>query len=175
MFSTAMFRELFAHMEWADATTWTVLLGNEAAMDDAIVRRTVVHLHSAQQGFFTAWTGRPLQFRDPSDFPNMASVYAWAMPYYSDVRAFIAGLDDQVLEEPRRLPWTAPFEQQLGRQFAQTTFGDTLYQVIAHSNHHRGQIQARLRHLGAEPQIVDYIAWVWFERPAAAWPASVNL
>lgn len=170
MFTIAMFRELFAHMEWADATTWSVLLGHEAARSDDVVRGTVVHLHSAQQGFLAAWMNRPLQFRQPSEFPDIASVYAWATPYYADARAFIAGLDPQSFAEAQVLPWTAYFERQLGREFSGSTLGETLYQVIAHSNHHRGQIAARLRALGAEPQLVDYIAWVWFGRPAAEWP-----
>ncbi len=28
---------------------------------------------------------------------------------------------------------------------------------------------ARLRDVGGEPPLVDYIAWIWFGRPAPAW------
>ena len=28
--------------------------------------------------------------------------------------------------------------------------------------------------LGAEPPVVDYIAWVWLERPAPTWPEPVT-
>ena len=36
----------------------------------------------------------------------------------------------------------------------------------SHSTYHRGQVNARLREIGAEPPLVDYIAWLWFDRPA---------
>lgn len=47
--------------------------------------------------------------------------------------------------------------------------GETMIQVAMHSQYHRGQINTRLRELGAEPPLVDYIAWIWFGRPDAAW------
>jgi uncharacterized damage-inducible protein DinB len=40
-----------------------------------------------------------------------------------------------------------------------------------HSTYHRGQVNARLRELGIEPPLTDYIAWIWFGRPEAEWPA----
>ena len=49
---------------------------------------------------------------------------------------------------------------------------ETCLQVCSHSTYHRGQVNARLREIGAEPPLVDYIAWLWFERPAADWPPS---
>ena len=43
-----------------------------------------------------------------------------------------------------------------------------------HTGHHRAQANSRLRALGAEPPIIDYIAWLWLERPAPAWPEVVS-
>jgi uncharacterized damage-inducible protein DinB len=54
------------------------------------------------------------------------------------------------------------------------TIGQTATQLALHSSHHRGQINTRLRDAGAEPPLVDFIAWVWWGQPAAAWPASVT-
>jgi uncharacterized damage-inducible protein DinB len=42
-------------------------------------------------------------------------------------------------------------------------------QVVLHSTHHRGQIVARVRELGGNPPLVDYIGWIWLGKPAAAW------
>ena len=44
-----------------------------------------------------------------------------------------------------------------------------MIQVTIHSTHHRGQFNARLRQVGGEPPLVDYIAWVCFGRPPAEW------
>jgi len=41
--------------------------------------------------------------------------------------------------------------------------------VALHSLYHRGQVNARLREVGGTPPLVDYIAWLWFGRPAAEW------
>ena len=34
-----------------------------------------------------------------------------------------------------------------------------------------GQINARLREIGGEPPLVDYIAWIWLGRPTVNWPS----
>ncbi len=48
--------------------------------------------------------------------------------------------------------------------------GQSAVQVAMHSTHHRGQVAARLRELGVEPPMVDFIVWVWIGKPAAEWP-----
>ena len=65
-------------------------------------------------------------------------------------------------------------EQRLGRKPSGTTVGETGLQVALHSTYHRGQVTARLREVGGEPPLVDYIAWVWLGRPAAEWPAVAS-
>jgi len=42
-------------------------------------------------------------------------------------------------------------------------------QVAMHSSHHRGQVARRLRELGVESPLTDYIAWIWMSRPVADW------
>ena len=61
--------------------------------------------------------------------------------------------------------------EMLGHAPEVTTIGDTALQVALHGTYHRGQINARLREIGGEPPLVDYIAWIWLGRPAAAWPS----
>ena len=51
----------------------------------------------------------------------------------------------------------------------QSALGDILAHVPVHGQHHRGQVNARLREIGGEPPLVDYIAWIWFGRPAPDW------
>jgi uncharacterized damage-inducible protein DinB len=38
-----------------------------------------------------------------------------------------------------------------------------------HSAHHRGQALRRLRELGVEPPLCDFIVWIWTGRPDADW------
>jgi uncharacterized damage-inducible protein DinB len=72
---------------------------------------------------------------------------------------------------PLAMPWAAQIAERLGRSIGTTTIGEACFQVTSHSTYHRGQVNARLRELGAEPPLVDYIAWLWFDRPAAEWKA----
>ena len=78
-------------------------------------------------------------------------------------------LEESALKSEVSMPWVKSFETQLGRTFSTPTLGETIVQVASHSTYHRGQVNARLREVGGEPPLVDYIAWIWFGRPEPNW------
>jgi uncharacterized damage-inducible protein DinB len=39
----------------------------------------------------------------------------------------------------------------------------------SHTAYHRGQVNTRLRELGGDPPLVDFIAWIWMGKPGAEW------
>jgi uncharacterized damage-inducible protein DinB len=167
---TTIVRDLFLHMEWADATVWSAIAATPAAVTDARLREILAHLHVAQRGFLRAWRGEP---RD-APYPPLASlpeIAAWARSAYGEALAFLDALSDADAARSMPLPWASMVEQRLGCPPARTTLHDTLLQVPLHSLYHRGQVNARLREIGGTPPTVDYIAWVWLGRPAAAWPS----
>ena len=169
MITIALIRELFTHMEWADARVWAA---TPATMpSDDRLRETLVHIHLVQRAFLYAWTGRPFTdaIRNPDEFPALADVREWAQPYYREARAYLDTLTDERLAEPIDMPWAQQVADALGFTPATTRLGDTCFQVTSHSTHHRGQVNIRLRALGIEPPAVDYIVWVWHGRPAAQW------
>jgi uncharacterized damage-inducible protein DinB len=96
----------------------------------------------------------------------------WGRAYYGEAMAHLRTLSDEKISEPMPLPWASMVEQRLGRAPEVTLVGDTVLQVALHSLYHRGQINARLRSIGVEPPLVDYIAWVWMGRPGADWPSD---
>jgi uncharacterized damage-inducible protein DinB len=170
-YSSPLFSELYKHMEWADATLWRAALASPGAHHDDTLRGYLHHMHLTQQLFLAFWTGaspEPLVRRQPSEF-TLPELCAWAQPYYRDARAFLEGATPDVLARPLVVPWVAPYEKQLGRTFDVATIGETAYQVVSHSTHHRAQANTRIRAVGGEPPLVDYIAWIWFGRPAAPW------
>ncbi len=67
------------------------------------------------------------------------------------------------------LPWAVYYARELGSDVAPTTLGETMLQIVSHSTHHRAQVSTAVRVLGGTPVMVDYIAWLWAGRPAAAW------
>jgi uncharacterized damage-inducible protein DinB len=103
---------------------------------------------------------------DVSEFPDAAQIQSWIAPYYAAAHGFLDTVDEAALRRPVVMPWLDAIEKHLGRPPAQPTLAETMFQATSHSTYHRGQVNARLRAIGGEPPLVDYIAWIWFGRPA---------
>jgi uncharacterized damage-inducible protein DinB len=172
IFSIDLLRELFHHMEWADAEVWRAVLATDAARHDIVLRDLLLHLHGVQGAFVNLWAKRPMSFPDASQLPDVAAVRTWVEPNYRDAFEHLGRVDPGLLEERQTMPWLAALETQLGRPLADPTLGETMFQVTSHSTYHRGQVNARLRAVGGQPPLVDYIAWVWFGKPGADWSAA---
>ena len=162
-------RELFRHMEWADAAIWTAVLARESCRTDARLQEILYHLHVAQRAFLRTWRNEPREAPYPQ-FDDACPLMQWARAYYGEAMAYLHGASDEAMSQPMPLPWSDMVKQKLGRMPEVTTIGETALQVAMHSAHHRGQANARVREAGGEPPLVDYIAWVWLGRPQAAWP-----
>lgn len=172
MFSVDLLRELYLHMEWADATVWHAALASDRAAIDEPLRDRLLHMHVVQRAFLQVWTDHPVELPETSEFSSLSALEAWARPYYGEVRRYLETVDGSRLAQPLTAPWVRRFERQLGRTFETPMLADTLFQVTSHSTYHRGQVNSRLRELGVDPPLVDYIAWVWFGKPAADWARS---
>lgn len=163
--------DLYRHMEWADAAVWAAVLSSEEGRADAKLREYLQHLHVVQRAFLRAWRGEPADAPYPK-FDDAAPLVGWGRAYYAEAQAYLASLGGGSLSEPLTVPWASMVERRLGRPPEATTLGETLLQVALHTTYHRGQVNARLRALGGEPPVTDYIAWLWMGRPAPAWPAA---
>jgi uncharacterized damage-inducible protein DinB len=169
-------RELLQYTEWADATVWRAVMAHEGARTDTRLRDLLVHLHMVQRLFLLVWRDQPI----PSEvtaftaITDLVTLQPRAVAYYPEARAFLDALDAGAMTRPITMPFVAEYEKQLGTTFGVPTLGETIFQVMHHSTYHRGQVNARLREVGAEPPLVDYIAWIWFRRPAAEWSPLVS-
>ncbi len=166
--STDFFRELFTHMEWADALVWKAVRSLDRVGLDPKLRDGLFHVCATQHAFLNVWTDKPLAPPSPSEFVTLADLQAWGTGYYPAVHAFLNETLDSSLGESTPLPWTSDFEEWLGPEAATPTLGETVFQVVAHSTYHRGQINRRIRELGGEPPFCDFIAWVWLSKPRAS-------
>ena len=172
-YSVDALRELVQHMEWADAIVWRSVLAHDGARKDARLRNLLTHLHLVQRLFLMVWRNESLlPIRSFGDFAEIADLRARATTYYPDARAFLGSLDGTAMTRPILMPFVAEQEKRLGTKFAEPTLAETIFQVTSHSTYHRGQVNARLREVGAEPPLVDYIAWVWFGKPDPDWSLS---
>lgn len=163
-------RELIHHMQWADALVWSSVLSSPEAASDLALRGKLFHTHMVQRAFLYVWRAGTLG-PPPSEPPDLLMTLESARDYYSDLTPFLDALGEDELERPVALPWAGRFAQRLGREPATPSLAETLLQVVMHSTYHRGQVNARLREVGVEPPLTDYIAWVWFGRPEPRWPA----
>jgi uncharacterized damage-inducible protein DinB len=165
-------KALFAHMEWADASIWRAVAASRAARDDKNLRDRLHHLQLVQHAFLDVWRGAPFAPRaaDSFDVPQLA---AYGREYHAEVSQFLGALDSLTLDMQMPMPWAARAAERMGRSSAApTSIGETMIQVTSHSTHHRGQIAMRLRELGLEPPLTDFIAWTWLDKPAPEWPAE---
>lgn len=162
--------DLYRHMEWADAAVWNSVLASETGQTDTRLQGYLNHLHVVQRAFLRVWRNEPRDAPYPI-FNDAKLILSWGRAYYVEALAYLEALDDETVSEPMAVPWAEMVERRLGRSPEMTTKGETALQVALHSQYHRGQINARLREVGAEPPLVDYIAWLWLGRPAARWPS----
>jgi uncharacterized damage-inducible protein DinB len=165
--------DLYRHMEWADALLWSAIADAPAAGADGKARATLYHVHLVQHAFLRTWQGEKMETPFPT-FEKLPGLMAWAKSFHQHAAAYMARLEAEELAKPMPLAWSAQVESAIGRAPEMTTIGDTVLQVALHSIHHRGQLNVRLRELGATPPLLDYIGWVWYGRPAAEWPASIG-
>ena len=173
MMSVNALAELYRHMEWADASAWAAVLASEGGRNDQKLRDYFYHLHVVQRAFLRTWRGELRETPYPT-FGDAPSLMLWGRTYYGEALAQLALMSEERLSEPMPLAWASMVERVLGRAPEVTTVGDTVLQVALHSMYHRGQINARLREVGGEPPLVDYIAWVWMGRPVPGWPPDTQ-
>jgi uncharacterized damage-inducible protein DinB len=160
-------RSLYSAMEWADAAVWRTVFTSERAAADEVLREKLHHLHKVQHAFLNVWRTRPHTVNAGSSL-GMPELAHWSKEFHHDVKTYLSGLNEDRLDDPVELPWAR--EMTTGIPAAAPTLGETLLQVSLHSAQHRGQVNARLREVGVEPPLIDFIVWLWFHKPAPEWP-----
>ena len=161
--------ELARHMAWADATVWDSVLRSESGRSDARIRMWLYHIHTVQQAFVQLWRGELPRFTEPIAFADAHALCQWGREGHEACQAFLAHATPETLAREVRVPWAAEIEQTWNRKLSHPTLAQTATQVAMHSAHHRGQVSVRLRELGGEPPVSDFIAWVWWGQPPASW------
>jgi uncharacterized damage-inducible protein DinB len=161
--------ELVRHMAWADALVWKSVLAVPRAASDVRIDTTLHHMHLVQHIFLQAWTGASFRLRERSEFATLHDLAAWGRDAHTGALSFLERAHDEDLEREFRLPWAVHFEERSKQPAAVHTLGESVLQVVLHTQHHRGQVAARLREAGGEPPTVDFIVWLWEGRLAASW------
>jgi uncharacterized damage-inducible protein DinB len=162
-----MIQALYDHMEWADAIVWRTVV---AAPADETVRAKQHHIHLTQHAFLSVWSGNEPKYLALSAFSDNESLIRWGRGAHDAIRNVLADLDESQLGRPLDLPWARRVVATLGVEPSAVTLEETLMQLPQHSTYHRGQVNLRLRQLGVEPPLTDFIAWAWLGKPEPEWP-----
>lgn len=164
--------ELAAHMEWADAMVWSTCLQSGAARGDERIKTWLHHLHTVQRAFTAIWQGQEPALVNLAAFADLPALGMWGREGHAALRETLSTCDDERWGRRVKLPWAGRAIER-PEAVMHPTLPETAVQVALHTMHHRGQVNARLRELGAEPPLVDYIAWIWRGRPAPPWPRNL--
>ena len=154
-------RDLLAHAEWANAVffhTW----GKSPAREHEELRQRVGHIIGVQSGFLAVLRGETPGGPRGGPPPSYDELEARAEICHAGLRDYTAALKPEALSSTVRIPWFPDPPCVI-------TIAEALVQAAMHSQHHRGQCMTRLKDFGGEPKNVNWIIWLWKQKPEARW------
>ena len=155
----SMLRDLFNHQAWADAAILAAVRSHPAAAEDEALRKTLHHIAVTQRAFLSLFLERPFdpktEFRIPTELKDIEALFREA---HRDETAYVGKLEEAGLSRVLDLPWIG----------SRASTGEALMQVVMHSQSHRGQCATRLRAIGGNPPMTDFIVWIK-DRPVPVW------
>ncbi|MBK7629284.1 MAG: hypothetical protein IPJ23_00840 [Ignavibacteriales bacterium] len=160
---------LFNHMKWADAEVWKKVLSFSESDKDERIKKLLYHIHQVQYAFLFLWNESPREIPKPEEFADLKSIAKWGFEYQQKLNDFFSLQNEFDKGKLVQIPWSVFMERRIGKKVVPATLEETILQVASHSTYHRAQINTRLRELGGEPPITDFIAWVWLGKPKAGW------
>lgn len=159
-----MLSDLYNHMEWADAEHWRAVENFPSALEDKIIRERLHHIHLVQHAYLwiVSEGGNDFKRTAVDDFYPITELKNYAREFHTKMAEFQKTLTESKLYLSVNIPWYK--DPPLSVPVIQA-----LTQAVMHSQYHRGQNATRLRELGGEPPLTDYIAWYWKGKPKAGW------
>jgi uncharacterized damage-inducible protein DinB len=158
-------RDLLAHAEWANAVFFHAW-GKSPARDHEELRRRVEHLIEVQQRLLSLVRGK-IPAAAPGGPPAaFAELKTRAEKCHASLHEFAATLTAESLSATVRMPFFPDPPCVI-------TTAEAIVQIAMHTQHHRGQCMTRLRDFGGEPKNVDWIVWLWRQKPSARWGSAL--
>jgi uncharacterized damage-inducible protein DinB len=156
----AMFRELFRHQAYADWSMLMAIKRNEAASHDQKLRELLHHILVSHRFWLHLIQGLPFAVEAENVLPStLDDIVELFQATQIQELGWIGTLEDSDLD---RVLESSFFPNR------QVPISAALTQVCLHSQGHRSQCATRLRMLGGEPPMVDYILWIE-RRPDPGW------
>ena len=142
--------KMYKHLDWANKRILEYLQTVEC--DNESVIRLFSHILLAEQVWHARINGEDSSFPvwGDEDLAACAKLVKWNEERYS---ALLKDLSDADLER------VIPYKNSQGKDYV-NSIGDILTHVALHGQHHRGQINQRLRATGLKPVNIDFISMV---------------
>jgi uncharacterized damage-inducible protein DinB len=138
--------------------TW----GKTPAREHEELRRRLDHILEVQEWFLGLLRGQPPGGPPGEPPPSFQDLRTRAQTGHAALRDFVAGLGPEALSRTVHIPWFPDPPCVI-------TTAEALVQVALHTQHHRGQCMTRLKDFGGEPKNVDWIIWLWKQKPTGRW------
>ena len=154
--------DLYRHQEWADAMHWKAIESIPALLHDHELQQCLYHIHLTQYGYRCIISGDTFVYKPFEEFREVNLLKKFAVENHKRLVALVSDIDPAKLMESVTIPWfkNPPLTISLENALVQATL---------HSHYHRGQNAHRIRTLGGQPPLIDFIAWISANRPPAAW------
>jgi len=156
----AVLRDLFAHQAFTDAALLNAIRRHETAAGDRELRRLLHHILGTHRFWIHLSQGLPFAVEEETTLPDsLEPIVARYRATQAQERVWLDGLHESDLARELETPFLP------GRRIP---IGDALMQVCMHSHGHRSQCATRLRALGGQPPVLDFILWLK-DRPVPVW------
>jgi len=153
--------DLMAHAEWANAVFFRAW-DQSPARNHEELRRRVGHIVGVQQGFLSILRSEPPGGPPAGPPPSYEDLKARTQRVHAGLHEFVATVTPEGLAGMVQVPW-------FHDPPCVISVAQAIVQIAMHTQHHRGQCMTRLKDFGGEPQNVDWIIWLWMQKPRAEW------
>jgi uncharacterized damage-inducible protein DinB len=150
-----LLKELARYQNWADGEHWKMFHANNALLEDAEIRKRLNHMATACEMLSTLARGEAPDAAAMKEREGVEEIEAAMRAAAEGLERTLQTADpDRMISLPRgpKGPFQAPA-------------GVLLLQALMHAQHHRGQNASRMRELGVNPPMTDYVIWYAVGRP----------
>jgi len=143
---------LYLHQSWADAQHWKLYETNPKTLEDEKIRKRVFHIYQVQRAFLLICKKLPYDRSLLVEVTDMNRLKTLIESNHAEAIEFVNNISDEQLMEIARIPWFRDPPLSI-------TVAQALTQAVMHSQYHRGQNATRMRELGIQPPLTDFIFW----------------
>ncbi|HKH73905.1 MAG TPA: hypothetical protein VKA59_21245 [Vicinamibacterales bacterium] len=155
-----MLRDLITHKAWASATLIAAVRASDTASLDDNLRVLLHHIILANRFWLFSCLNRPFAVAEEARVPDSLDAVSDLFRSTHVIEAqWISGTSESELARHLEGPLIPGGSCSIAHAYMQ---------VCLHSQGHRSQCATRLRSLGGQPPVTDFIVWL-NDRPPADW------